>query len=219
MEESYNSVEIAMLMPEKGSKFGYEFSVEESGQKIQLTGSGKRSGKTISGNFEAGYNGASFVDIKVKKLNTKDLVAGKVNGYFEIVAASKISDLLNGYGSYTAANILSDMVLKIDTQMKDNSSKVTLDVSYDDKKVGTFNVACKTGKGSSAKAPGAGNTVIVEDEDSMIEWLESISWDKVVTKLDKTDIPSDLVELIEEIGEMVEDEDFDELAYLLYGLY
>lgn len=216
VEEYYSFVEIAMLMPEKGGKFGYEFSVEENGGKIQVTGSGKRSGDTISGDFEAGYNGASVVEIKVKKLNTKDLVSGKVNGGFEVVPSSKIIELLNGYGSYTVASILSDLSVKVDTEMKNKSAEVIFDISYDDKKVGKINVACETGKGSSAKAPGAGNTIIVEDEDSLIEWLESINWDKVVTRLDKTDIPSEIVEIVEEIGEIVEDEDFDELRYLLY---
>ena len=112
-------------------------------------------------------------------------------------------------------SIVQDFKLVFDTEMKEQSSKVSLGIIYEEEELGTISVSAKTGSGSKAKTPGSSDTIMLEDEDSVIEYLESVGWEKFASSLEKTDVPSEVVDIIEEFGEAVED---DELEDFLWGL-
>lgn len=95
---------ISILMPQKGNKAGFEFSINADDEKVELSGSGKKSGNKVTGEYELKYNGTAILDITAKKLNTADLKKGQLNGEIGIKVSSKIGSLLNlgyyGYGNY-----------------------------------------------------------------------------------------------------------------------
>lgn len=204
---------ISILMPQKGSKAGFEFSVNADGEKIELSGSGKKSGNKVTGEYELKYNGTAILDITAKKLNTADLKKGQLNGEVGIKISSKIGSLLNlgysGYGNYMS--MLTDLEFIINASSSKNSSKCKIKILYDDQDIATVSASVKTGKGSKASIPGSKNVIMVEDSDDALEWLEEIDWGKVVSRLDKTDLPSEILDMIEDIADALEDGDYIQL--------
>ena len=76
--------------------------------------------------------------------------------------------------------------------------------------MGNISLSLKADNGSKASIPNAKDTVMIEDEDSLLEWIESIGWDQLLAKLEKTDLPSEVIDIIEELSEAVEDGKIDD---------
>lgn len=213
---------ISILMPQKGSKFGYELSCKPRyGGDIKLSGSGRRSGDTISGDFQLRYNGASLLDVSVKKLNLKKLKQGRPDGRLEIQLASKIGEL----GRYIPGlSVLEDMALTADMKSSKGSYQCTLGITYDEEKVGSIGASIQTGKGSKASVPKGKSVVLVEDTDDFLEWTEGIDLRGMTKALEKADAPDEIVEALEEADELLEDlEDLDDLDSIgipsLWGIW
>lgn len=216
--ETYN-MNISIIMPKKGSKFGFELIIEDDyNLAIKIQGSGKESGDKISGEFSLKYNGASLLDCTTKKLDVSELKRGRLNGTLELKLASGISNVLD-YGYWDYASIIKDLQIGLNADTGKHSAKYTLDVKLDDKEVGSISLSAKTGDGSKAKIPGSNNTIFVEDEDEVEEWLEDIDWNKVMDELDKTDLPSEAIDFVEEVGEMIEDGNISSVMRILYRYF
>lgn len=210
---------ISILMPQKGSKFGYELSCKPRyGGDIKLSGSGRRSGDTISGDFQLRYNGASLLDVSVKKLNLKKLKQGRPDGRLEIQLASKIGEL----GRYIPGlSVLEDMALTADMKSSKGSYQCTLGITYDEEKVGSIGASIQTGKGSKASVPKGKSVVLVEDTDDFLEWTEGIDLGGMTKALEKADAPDEIVEALEEADELLEDlDDLDSIGIpSLWGIW
>lgn len=209
-----DSATVKMLMTEKGSKFGYELSVSGFGsESVKLTGSGKKSGDKISGDFKLKYNGTSVVDVAVKNFDLDKAKKGQLDGAFEISASSKIGSLI---GSAMAGSVIEDVKLVLTFGASKNTSTVSLGVEYDGDDLGKASVSVKTDKGSKASIPSGKNVVMVEDMDDLEDWLETIDWGKVISKLKKTGLPSEVLDLLEDAADMIED---GNLWYLIDDLW
>lgn len=214
LEDNSNEA-ISFMMPEKGKKFGYEMSADVDGVSVKIVGSGKHSGDIINGDFEVKINGASILEIKAKKLNIEELKLGRLNGKFEANCSSKIANLADlAYTGYSLSAI-EDLKVTLESNTTDNSCKYKLGVIYDDQNIGDVAISLVTKDGNKASVPSARNTVMVEDPDDLEEWVENIVWDKVIAKLEKTDLPRELIKLVESIGEAADDGNWDKLSRLL----
>lgn len=211
-----NVVDVSMVMPKKGSKFGFELAATIDGQTLKIEGKGKESGNKINGEFSFKYNGTSIMDCTTRKLDISELKKGRLNGTLELNLSSGISTAL-GYRYSEYASMLKDLQIAINANTSKNSAKYVLSINFDDKKIGTVTLAAKTGSGSKAKIPGSSSTVFVEDSDDLEDWMETIDWNKVVKNLDKTDLPSEIVDIVEEVGEELEDGNMSGVMRMLYG--
>lgn len=204
---------ISILMPQKGNKAGFEFSINADDEKVELSGSGKKSGNKVTGEYELKYNGTAILDITAKKLNTADLKKGQLNGEIGIKVSSKIGSLLNlgyyGYGNYMS--MITDLEFIINASSSKDSAKCKIKIIYDDQDIATISASVKTGKGSKESIPSSKNVVMVEDSDDALEWLEEIDWGKVLSRLDKTDLPTEVLDMIEDIADALEDGDYIQL--------
>lgn len=224
---------ISMLMPVKGNEFGYKLSIEPygNGETIMITGSGKKSGNAISGDFSLKYCGNSLVDIGVTKLNIADLKRGQLNGTFVVEASSGIIREI-GESRYlsemerTICKILEDLQITLTANTKDNSGKYSLGVVFDEEDIGTISVSIQRGNGSKVTIPNARNVIEVGDMDDLEDWIETIEWDKLISNLEKADLPTDIIDLVEDIGDAVEDGDWysvgrciESMVYEIYGYY
>lgn len=197
---------VSSLMPENSGSVGYEFSMEQGyGQKIALVGSGKRSGNTLKGDFTLEYMGMSIFDMKVSGLNVEQLKQGYLNGSFTITPSAQIGTLLSAYLPYGSAyrSAFTDIQLTLDSQMSKDSGKLTLGLIYDGEKLGSISMSADTGAGSQGNLPDQGKTVFVEGEEDLTEWLEKIDWDKFLEKLEKANLPDEVMEEIEDFVDLV----------------
>ena len=207
-------VTVKSLMPEKGKKFGYELSGSYEGESVKLTGSGKTSGDKISGDFKVKYNGAALIDITVKKFDTEELKAGRMNGRLEVKASSKIGDVI---GMVPGLSIIEDMQINMDFASTKNKSECKIGVVYDGQNIGSIEVSAKTGSGSKISIPSGKDMVMIEDEDDVEEWMSGVELETFVNSLKKADIPSEITDVLEEIEDI---EDIEDALYdLLYYYY
>lgn len=211
-----NKQSISILTPQKGNNVGFELSINADGEKLELSGSGKKSGNKVTGEYELKYDGISILDITTKKLNVADLKTGRLNGQIGIKISSKIGNLLNlGYSGYSSygnyASMLTDLELIIDASSSKNSSKCKIKILYDDQDIATISASAKIGSASKISAPGSKDVIMVEDSDDALDWLEEIDWGKVLSRLEKTDLPSDILDVIEDLADALEDGDYYEL--------
>lgn len=199
---------VSLLMPEKGNKFGYEFSVKSRSDKYALTGSGKRSGDKIDGDFNVRYNGTSILEIAADNFDLETLKRGQLNGKLDVSLGSGIGKVA---GSVSGLSVLQDMKFVIKSKTSGHSLEYSFGVIYDDEDMGTLIVSTDRKRASGVKTPSAKNVVFVEDERDMEDWLEEIVWDKVVSKLEKTDLPKDAIDFVEDLGEAIEDGDVEDM--------
>ncbi|MCM1192066.1 MAG: DUF4854 domain-containing protein [Butyrivibrio sp.] len=206
---------ISSLFLEKGGKFGIEFSVQPGSDReegIELTGSGRKSGNKLTGDFEIAYAGMRVLDMKVSELDTGKLAQGYLNGSVQISFSKEIarllSESLSAYGTMYAS-MLADMQLTLDFQMAENTGKITLGLSYDEKKLGSISMAVNVGDGSELKVPNAGDTVFFEDEEDLADWLEKVDWNGFIQRLKQAELPEEVTGPLEEFVEMLD----------LYGIY
>ncbi|MDE6186437.1 MAG: hypothetical protein K2G39_13575, partial [Lachnospiraceae bacterium] len=204
---------VRSLMPEKGNKFGYEFSGEVYGMTVKLTGSGKTSGDKISGDFQVKYNGASLIEIVTKKLDIEELKDGRMNGRIEVKAASKIGSII---GSVPGLSIIEEMQINMDFESSKNASSCKIGFVYEDQDIGSLAVSIKTGNGSKATIPSGNNTIMMEDEDDLERWLEGVKLNNLINSLKKADIPSKITDSLDGVEDL---EDLYDALYLLDRMY
>lgn len=212
--ETYATV--STLATEKGSKFGYEFSIQSGsgyGGEMALTGSGKKSGNKLTGDFELKYNGISVLDLKVSEL---DMSKGYPNGSITMTLSRQIANLLSTSMSYYGTGfgtMLTDMEFILDFQMTENSDKITLGLNNDGEKIVSFSVSAETGDGSAVSVPDAKNTIFLEDDEALENWLKNLDWESFIEKLDKAGLPDEIVDTIEDIAGVLSGEGFLEGWY------
>lgn len=189
---------VSFMMPQKGSKFGCKMSMKAYRDDVEISGSGKRKGDKITGDFKVKYNGTSLVDVAVKNLNTEDLKKGMPNGTMTVSLASSIGK------SGLVSSVIGDIEATISFDTSNNSGKYKISVSRDGDSLGTITASVKTGNGSKASIPSAKNVVMVEDTDDLEDWMEDISWDKFIDRLEKADVPDEWLDTLEDIVDAIE---------------
>lgn len=215
-EMEIDGVTVALLMPQKGSKFGYEFSVRDNrSANIALTGSGKRSGDKIDGEFRLRYTGTPILDITTDNLDLKTLKRGQLNGKIQLGVGSGIGTVL---GSVPVASILQNMRIGINAKTSADTFEYGVSLVYDDEDVGTVKVSAENKRASTVKIPSGKNVIYVEDVRDFEDWTETIDWDKVVTRLEKASFPRSVTRTVEKFGEAIEDDGLDSVMELLQGL-
>lgn len=206
-------VTVKMLMPEKGKKFGYELSYEDSyfEESAALTGSGQRSGDKIEGEFVLEAYDTSIMNIGVKDLNTKDMRRGMMNGSMTLSLSKGVEDIM-GYAP--GMSMLQGMELSMDFESDKNSGSCKMGVSVRDKALAHVDISYKKEKGYKGKDPGK-NVVMIEDVDDLAEWGRDFDLSGLTSSLKTAGVPSEITDSLE----MYEDVDMESVIRMLmyYG--
>lgn len=212
---------VTFKMPMDGKNFGFEYSIEQGSTSVSLTGSGKRSGDKIDGEFRLRYTGATILNITADDLNLATLKKGQLNGKLDVAVGSGIGMVA---GEVPGLSVLQKMRFSLTSKTTDNSWEYVFVVNYDDEDMGTLNVAGESKKASDVKIPTGSDVIDVADVDDLQEWVDEIDWDKVVSELEDTDLPRSAVKAVKEFGDTLDGTDLEDLLWLLgmgssYGGY
>lgn len=211
----WDAVTFELVTPHKGNEFGFKASVSEAGEEVAFTGSGKDSGGKVSGEFFIEYNGTKMLDIGVKGLDMDKLEQGLPNGSFTVSLATGISRMM---GISTTSSMLSDMQLAVDISTSENSAKCSLVLDENGDRWGSIAVSVAKKDGKKISAPGEGAAIFVEDEYDFEEYWDSIDWDGFLDRLEKTELPSEVTDVVEILADMDASEALDELSYLMWDM-
>ncbi len=223
--DRYNdAVTVELLNPHKGNRFGYRLAVSGDGNEIALTGTGKNSGGTVSGDFtfEGTIEGrsAEVLDVHAEKFDVDALKQGELKGVFTMKAGSGLKMLTNLYGSYNyydaatslLLSALEDLEVTLDVEAAGKSARIGVALASDGDSLGSLTVAAEKTSGKKISVPSGKNAVFVEDADAFEDYWDSIKWDNVIKALEKTALPDELVDILEDVSDM----DFDEFAEWIY---
>lgn len=188
----------------KGSKFGFELSMDVDGDSVKITGTGKESGSSITGEFEVKVDGTSYVDLKVKGLKTSDVKKGIINGQISISPSSSLVKEMS------LPSKIKNMELVMKISSNKDSSKVSAELKSEKDSYATISASVSKGNGSKAKVPG--KVVMIEEEDDIVEWAEGLDISKLIKKLSKMGVPDEVIDALETVEEALEDGDLDDLS-------
>lgn len=203
---------LKILMPHDGSNFGFEASVDAYGEKVAVVGTGKDAGGKISGDFTVKYNGTALADIDVKRLDVDKLVKGQLDANYTV---SLSSSLVRAAEMASVASIVDGLSLEVNATASGDSAKIVCTLSQNEEMWGVLTMSASRGSGKKVSIPADKNVVEVEDADDLADWYDTVDWNSYLKKLDKTELPSDVVDMIEEIADM----DADELMQQIYYMY
>lgn len=202
---------ISMLIPEDGSKYGIELSYTEWGDTIKIVGDGKKSGGKITGEFDVKEYGKSVAKFSVKNFDLGRLMKGYPSGTIS-TSLDNVLDMtdLSYYLRWYGISIRDDIEVSVNVDTSEGSWTFTVQAVDDDgEALGSITASLKSGSGEKASVPGAKKTEMIEDIDDLVDWMEDVDWDKVLKRLEKTAIPSDYLDIIEEVIDYIEDGYFE----------
>lgn len=176
------------LMPEKGNKFGLEISTEKYGTKVKLEGQGKKQGEKLTGEFKVKEDNKKVLEFETKNFDLASLRKGLPNGNIKITSIGDLGPL-QAFFKYDI-----DITMKTSA----NSWKYDIIVGNGDDELLTLNFNASQGKGSKVSIPSDKKVIKVDDEEELMEALEDIKLNKLLSNLKKAKVPSDITEYIED---------------------
>lgn len=210
-----DDVDISMLMTESGNKYGIEFSYEKWGDKVKIVGNGRKSGNSITGDFDIRYNGQTQGKFSVNDLDLGGLKKGYLNGTIKTTLTYDLARMLGL--TYYGFSLRDDITLALTSKASSDSWSLSLSAADEDgDKYGTITASLKSGAGSKASVPSSKKAVMVEDMDDFEDWLDEVDWEAFITLLGKTALPSDYIDIIEEITDYIEDGYFEYLLDYIF---
>lgn len=218
-----NSMTVSVLMPEKGNRFGYEMEVVQdmessygSDMNLKISGSGNRSGNKTNGDFTMDFNGISILDLTVKNIDTKKLKMGQLDGTIEIQLADTLGVLL---GYVQGMSVFEDMKFVLTADAEKNTTKMTFDFFFGEEQMVSVTASEQTKDKANISIPADEDIIMVQDEYDFEEWLDEIDWDEVISQLSETDLPSSLIDMVEELAEELQYMDLDWMDLPDIGMY
>lgn len=202
--------EVAWLMPRKGNNVGTEFysEIKYEGiteEYIGIVGTGKYSGNKLSGTYYMEYQDyyssgkEEMLEITVDKFDTSALQKGNILGNFKFALSEKYCK------EYGLPRLAQNLYIALDTNIKANNLKYGITIGNDDEVYGTFSVSTEIESVNKINIPADKKVIFVEDEDDAEEWLSTVKFDNLLKNLEKTNIPDDYLDVIEDIIDEIED--------------
>ncbi len=210
----YEGASLELAFPHSGSDFGFKAEVSDGGsQKVALTGSGKDKGGKLTGEFAAEYNGLSLVECAVKDFDTDALKKAELSGEFTFKAGSAVGRMTE---LASAAAMISDMELTLDTKLSAKGVKLGLELAEDKDMWGKISVSAEKKAGKKISAPAEKKTVLIESVEDFEDYWDTVDFKSLLKTLDKQGVPSEYVDLIEDIADL----DFEDLLTgNFYGIF
>lgn len=212
-EVKYNDETIfSYKMAQKGSKFEFKASVysesydyyygEYEKQEITFEGTGKKNSSTLNGEFvlkmKKGDESMKLFEVVVDDFKTKKAKEGFIDGSFTF---SISKDLLEEADAGIVGAYISKYALKVDMKTSSKTAEMAVSIMDDDEMFAKVSLDTKIGSGKSAKLP---KGILVEDEEDIMEWAETIDTKKFLKKIEKSGLPVEIVEEIEDACDMLD---------------
>ena len=182
----------------KGKKIATEVEIGPDGEKVVIEGSGKNRGGVISAEYDIKYKGSDLKlnlgTIVLEKYNTKTAKKGYLNGTIRIEPSKTVMKKMD-LDDVDELISISDPQLEIVLDSSKTKNKTEINLMNDKDLLVGIELSMQLKNASKIKTPSTGKTVDVDDAE---EWLESMDFDKLVSKLKKTSLPDELVEMVED---------------------
>lgn len=179
---------------------GNEFrSISENTAGVVVSGKGTQSGGVINGDYTYSYNrfGDKLDLLKISYIDfsAKDFENGNLKGSMVI---TPLEDLINELeseldldDSVTALLSLSNLSFRVDLDINRNKANSAVSILSGENSLITLSVGTEKKEQKSITLPQ--NTVTLDDEDDLNNWIMGFDFSELADNLEKTDIPKEIV--------------------------
>lgn len=216
-----NEIFLSLLAPESGSKWAFELEVgEDKNTLVELSAEGKLSGEKRSGELECTIDGIDIGVLQLKDVCVENILRGEFSGTLSYALEGIpvlgrlereldyiVDDLPSGVD-----DIVEDLVHELDTAVIEISLDSTLEKANatislkigEDKpeELVALSLGAANTSGQSVKIPS--NVVEIGDEDDLMDWVEELDFDALLTQLEKKGLPEDILDLLETLVEYID---------------
>lgn len=179
---------------QNGKQFASEVQLDSG--SVMITGSGTQDHDKTDGDYMLCIDGIDYLSFEVEDFDTETLQQGYPNGTFRFSPQKQLlSELGLDRSSLTMLSVL-DPVLELKYETSEEAASLEADILNQDELFVGFTVKSDMSNGKSIKAP-TENLVSVNDEVALERFVRSLDFNKVLRKLEETDLPSDIIRMIQ----------------------
>ena len=190
----------------KGSNVGYEASFKSADTTIKFSGSGKKSGSKITGDYDLKVNGERLMKVKVEKFDLDAWENGYLKGHFTASFDVNLDDLntsslpreirraIRNYG-----DVLSNLDLGLDLIIDLGEKKHSIDLGVLSSDEEVFRIAFKGSVKSGSKVKIPSKAVDVSDPSDLEEFIGDLDFDKILDAIEAADAPSSITKMLREM--------------------
>ncbi len=167
----------------------------EISDAYEMIGQGTESSNKLNMEYKFNLDEQQMCTLTVENFDTKKIRDGYLNGTFTFIPSSA---MLEDMGlDEMAASVLSfaDPAIVMDFEADKKSSNASVNIVNKDEIIIGFTLRSNEVRASDISLPASSDTIDAEDAEL---WLESADFDKLISALEKTTLPKDLIESIEQ---------------------
>ncbi len=183
----------------KGGKFGFEFNVADA---FSVTGSGKKSSSTITGDFAVVVEEQEALKFSLDKFNTKKLEKGELDGKVTIAMGDDVAAIAEEELYSSEAALISTLVdYNIEIVFNTNSKGGTTTFALLDGEEKLVNITSdvEIKNPSKISVPDASKVVEVTEDDpeAAMDYVDSMDITKIINNLESAGVPEEIVDAVE----------------------
>lgn len=173
----------------EGNTFAFEAVIEPA--EFEITGSGTNKSGTIDAEYTVNFQGMDYVVLEVEDWKVS---GDTVNGTLRIEPTADVLDMMMGDISGLP---FADIALEIKLDQVDaDSGAIELNLLGNDALVVGLVMELKASSAGSIKEPS--NSISVTDQEALMDWVEDMDFNKIISNLRNAGVPSDLADMLEQ---------------------
>lgn len=180
--------------PEDGDEFGYEIGYESSYTSGSFVGSGTNESGVINGEFKLVSDDRELLSVEVIDYDSDQYKKGKLVGEFVLTPGE---DAYFGYDTFSTMLATMSYDFKFDATGDDTKCSITL--KSGDTAFATLDLAVSLKDVDAHKVPSSAYDGT--DDNEMEDYVETMSFDKLISNLKEAGVPSEYTDYLEEMAE------------------
>lgn len=186
-------IKVEYAMPLDGKDFGLEFAMYTSDTGMdtplmKVTGKGTISDGIMDCECEVSGTGMTAVAYSMKDIDLNAAAKGETKGIISYDLGSIMSE----------AGVSGMEGLGVDLVMDCNREKYNTDIviRFNSTSLATVSISCGIGAAKKLEVPAPGDTVTLNSEEEIMEWVSAMKFDEVTASLEKAGVDSKIMDVI-----------------------
>ncbi len=205
-DEFINSITVR-----KGTKTATEISI---GEELVIEGQGEVKKNIYEGEYEISFEGDTYFKVYVSDYDIKRYEKGELKATYTVEPTDEFFDAIPEEVSDVISVLNPKLEVVID--LSETTSKIEFNVTNGKKTL--VGIAVNSKIKDSAKISVPSNSVDITDEDAVNEWFKKLDGEKVISALEKTKLPEEIIQPIKSVLENVNMLSTDAIASLISGV-
>lgn len=191
-DDSYEAYYITVW---EKNEFAFEANIADM---IEITGSGSREKKLLSGEYEISVDGEHMLTLEVEDYDEKAAEEGYINGTFTLVPSDDVMEKIidemgaTGMGAYLD---FAKLALEVKLANTATSNDIALNIKMGGSTMFGISLYAEYVEGDSIKVPS--KTVDMNDQEALMEWVMDMDFEQLISNLEDAGVSDMIVDALE----------------------